>query len=476
MRRLIGLKLPPLSLTLGLILGLAFWLAVIPAGWLAAADRVDLREDAADARIRKVTIALNVNGKLFPEPGPEKALKLAVDARFEYSERRLAGTGREAQSLRSIRHYDQAKTTIQAGDQYSNLSLRNSQRLIVAQGQLEGLELFSPSGPLTYGELELLHLPGDSLAVMGLLPDSTVELNEAWKPAGWVVPLLTGVDAVEKGELTCKLDVLKPGEAQVRITGEITGATEGAASAVRVDGRLYFDREQKSVSRVELTQTEKRAIGAVSPGLDVAAKVSLTRGTVARPTRLTDADLTDLPLESNAANRLLLFEAPLWNLRFYHDRAWRLFHQTSDLALLRLLDKGGLIAQCNIKKLPDAEPGKHVSLEQFQADIERTLGKNFQEFVQTEKLKLKDSLFVARVVVVGTVDRRNAKNEPEPGPMQWIYYLVANADGRQVSFVFSIDPKQVEALDGRDLSIVAGIEFLAPRPAPTPAVKSAKGK
>ncbi len=442
-------------------IGLVLCLGETTRGRLPAAERVVLREEAADGQIRKITIDLNVNGKLFPEPGPEKALKLVVDARFEYSERRLAGTGREAQSLRAIRHYDQAKTSIQAGDQYSNLALRNSQRLIVAHGQLDGLELFSPSGPLTYGELELLHLPGDSLAVLGLLPDSTVEVGETWKPAGWVVPLLTGVDAVEKGELTCKLDSVKPGEALVSFAGDITGATEGAASSVRVDGRLFYDREQKFVSRVELTQSEKRAIGAVSPGLDVVAKVSLTRGAIVRPVRLTDADLTDLPLEPNAANRLLLFDAPSWNIRFYHDRVWRMFHQTSDLALLRLLDKGGFIAQCNIKKLPDAEPGKHVSLEQFQTDIERTLGKNFQQIVQSEKLKLKDSLYVARVIAVGTVDRRNEKNEPEPSPMQWIYYLVANADGRQVSFVFSIDPKQVEALDNRDLSIVAGIEFLS---------------
>ncbi len=127
-----------------------------------------------------------------------------------------------------------------------------------------------------------------------------------------------------------------------------------------------------------------------------------------------------------------MFDAPAWNVRFYHDRRWHLFHQTSDVALRRLLDKGGLIAQCNIKKIPDAEPGKHLSREQFQADIERALGKYFREIVQTETLKLKEGLFVERVMVVGSVLRKNTKNEPEPAPMQWIYYLVANSDGRQI--------------------------------------------
>jgi hypothetical protein len=89
---------------------------------------------------------------------------------------------------------------------------------------------------------------------------------------------------------------------------------------------------------------------------------------------------------------------------------------------------------------------------------------------------LKEGLFVVRVVAVGTVERRNAKNEPEAAPMQWIYYLVANSDGRQIAFVFSLDPKQAEDLDNRDLSIVAGIEFLAPRakPALAPTAKRSK--
>ena len=173
-----------------------------------------------------------------------------------------------------------------------------------------------------------------------------------------------------------------------------------------------------------------------------------------------------------------MLEAPAWNLRMYHDRRWHLFHQSADVALLRLLDQGGFIAQCNIKKLPDVEPGQHVSEDQFQTDIRQTLGKNFQQIVQSEKLKLKDGLYVFRVVAVGSVDRLNAKNEPESNPMQWIYYLVANSDGRQISFVFSVDPRQAKELENRDLSMVAGVEFLSPRPRPRPipATQAVKAK
>jgi hypothetical protein len=210
----------------------------------------------------------------------------------------------------------------------------------------------------------------------------------------------------------------------------------------------------------------------------VAAKVVVSRRIVEHPAHLSDKDLAGLSIEPNAANRLLMLEAPAWNLRMYHDRRWHLFHQSSDVALLRLLDQGGFIAQCNLKKLHQAEPGQHVSDEQFQADIRQTLGKNMQQIVQSEKLKLKEGLYVYRVVAVGTVERMNVKKEPESSPMQWIYYLVANADGRQVSFVFSIDPQHAKELENRDLSMVAGIEFLSPRikARPAPAAKAIKVK
>jgi len=464
-------------------MGMILWIAGIvlvtgahQSGRLAAAERFDLQEEPGDSQIRSVNVELSVSGKIFTAPGPEKALQLAVEAQFEYSERRLPKGGREAESLRGIRYYEQARASIQAGGQISNTSLRNSQRLIVAHGQLAGIELFSPSGPLTYNELELLHVPGDSLAVLGLLPDSAVELDESWKAPAWVLPLVSGVEAVEKGEVTCRLESIKANVARIAFHGEIVGAAVGEVADIHVDGCLLYDRDQKLVSRIEVTQTEKRAIGAVSPGLDVIAKVGVMRGVAPRPARLTDQELSGLPLEPNAASRLLMLEAPAWNLRMYHDRRWHLFHQSSDVALLRLLDQGGFIAQCNIKKLPDAEPGQHVSEELFQADIRQTLGKNFQEIVQAEKLKLKDGLFVFRVVAVGSVDRPNEKNELESSPMQWIYYLVANSDGRQVSFVFSVDPRQAKELEDRDLSMVAGVEFLSPRPRPTPAAKAVKVK
>ncbi|HTI50647.1 MAG TPA: hypothetical protein VL475_06845 [Planctomycetaceae bacterium] len=442
-----------------------------------SAERFELAEKGDDNRIFKVAVALDVSGTVYPEAGADKGLKLAVDGKFAYDERRQAGTGRDAQTLRSVRYYHEAEATIHeqslaakaTAEQLSSFLLRDPLRLIVAGGQADGVELFSPSGPLTVQELQLLKYPGDSLALLGLLPDSKVEVTESWQPAEWVLPMLAGIEAAEKSKLTCRLESAEKGAAVISVSGEITGLALGVPAHVQITGRLIYDLELRCLRQAELTQTEKRSIGTVSPGLDVSAKVTVTRAVNEQPRRLTDKDLAGIPLEPNDASLLLMFEAPVWNLRFFHDRQWHLRYQTTEMAVLKLLKDGRPTAQCHIKKLPDAEPGGHVTEEQFQEDVRRTLGKDFQEFVEAEKLKLRDGLFVFRVVAVGSVQARNEKKEPTLIPMQWIYYLVANPEGRQVSFAFAVEPKLAEDLKSRDLSIVGGMEFLSRGPRVTPA-------
>lgn len=439
----------------------------------AADERYELNVDPADGRVVKVASQLQVTGSLYTQPGKDKALKLEVDAKFGYDERRLPGAGRDAKGLRAARYYDQASSSIHAGDRLSNHTLRDDLRLIVAEGKSDGLELFSPSGPLTYDELELLRTPGDGLLATALLPEGAVEVGESWKPGDWVMSCLTGIEAAEKTALLCRLEAVDERVARVSVEGEITGVVLGTPAHVKLAGRYLFDLDQRLLKRLEFTQIEKRSIGAVSPGLDLSARVIVVQAVNPRPRRLTEQDLAQVPLEANAASKLLVFDAPAWSVRFHHDRHWHLFHQNAELAILRLIDEGQPIAQCNIKRLADAGRGKHVSEEEFESDVRRGLGKNLQEIVQAEKLKLQEGLFVYRLVAVGAATRENEKKEPISSPMQWVYYLVANEEGRQLSLVFTIDATLAEKLESRDIAIVGGLEFLAAGPKLTP-VKASK--
>ena len=108
----------------------------------SAEERVALEEDRVTPRVFQLSSHLQVEGEIFPQPGAQSALPLKVDAGFRYRERFLEGAGRQAQSLRSIRFYDQAGASITAGPQVSNSDLRNQTRLIVARGTDLGVELF----------------------------------------------------------------------------------------------------------------------------------------------------------------------------------------------------------------------------------------------------------------------------------------------------------------------------------------------
>lgn len=446
---------------LRLALRSAFLFCVPLLAMAVAQERVELREDVTDARVFSVKSTFHAEGQMQTSGGGGKALalKLKVDAKLAYPERRLPGAGRDAQALRTLRHYDQVQASILVGDQSTSQRLRDEVRLMVAHGQREGVQLFSPSGPLTYGELELLRMPGDSLCLPALLPPDAVEAGDTWKPSDWVLQLLTGLEAVEKSALVCKLESLTNGTARVSLQGEISGATLGAAANIKVEGYYLYDTRAKHVTHLELTQTEKRSVGSVSPGLDLVAKVVLDRTVAVEPNRLAGADFSKLPLEPNDANQLLVFEGADWNIRFYHDRRWHLFHQTSRVAVLRFMEKGNLIAQCNINPLAPMEPGQHVAEDQFQAEVQQALGKNFQKIVQAEKVDTRDGRWIFRVTAVG---------QSQLGPTEWIYYAVAAPDGRQLALVFIIEPQLVPALQNHDLSIVGGLEFLPPKKPPEP--------
>src|SRR5262245_47138943 len=66
-----------------------------------------LEEAETDKRVFNVKWRLEVNGKLETalQGGKAQGHDLSVSAAFDYRERRLSGTGRDAKTLRSLRYY-----------------------------------------------------------------------------------------------------------------------------------------------------------------------------------------------------------------------------------------------------------------------------------------------------------------------------------------------------------------------------------
>ncbi|MCH7989358.1 MAG: hypothetical protein IID46_09455, partial [Planctomycetes bacterium] len=355
--------LPPTRHNFALMLFSVFLFTSLFAPSICSAEKIMLTESATDARVFSVKAKLTVTGHLKTPQGDNTfhELPLNVAAQLNYLEKRLTGTGRNAKALRSLRSYQHADATITVQKQITASRLSDQRRLIVAQGQQDGILFYHPKSLLTYHELELLNIPGDSLAVLSLLPPSAVEVGETWKPALWAVQMLTSTQAVEKSDLTCKLESVSTGTAIVSFQGTLEGASLGSRTKIGLTGRYRFDLKLRYIKNLELTQTEKRPTrGALTPGMDITATTSWVRTPAQNTTPLTTQLATHIPLNPPKKLLRLRLQTP-WNVRFDYDRNWHIFHQTDTATVLRLLDNGSLIAQCNLTPFASAAPGKHLS-------------------------------------------------------------------------------------------------------------------
>ena len=418
---------------------------------------VQLRESPEDDRKYSVHCRLKVDGRLQTATPDGKAigLNLGVAATLQYQERRLPSGGQDAESLRSVRHYQVAEASIDIGDRKTKHQLDPKTRLIVAEGQVDGIHTWAINGPMTYDSQELLRTPADSLALLGLLPSEDVDADSSWKPAAWVLPTLTGVEAVSKNSLTCRLQRLDAQFAIFSVDGSIEGAIHGALTKISLNGQVAYDVKAGHIRQAKITQAEERAVGAVSPGMKVTATMYLDRQVSTLAGKLTDQFIDSIPVNPTELQMALRFDSPA-GIEFLYDRNWHIFHQTDEVSVLRLVEKGSLIAQCNISKVPAVGAGQHTSERDFQQDIRTALGARLKQIQKAEQVETDDGRWLYRVTAVGQSGNR---------PMHWFYYLCAAPDGRQSALVFSVESRLVEQMKHRDLFIAQSLQFSAPQTA-----------
>lgn len=413
-----------------------------------------LEEPSTGSRVYSVRCRLQANGEIRTAVGDGEAvaLKLAVDGRMSFLERRLPAAGRDSHALRSVRSYQLAEASINVGERKTSNRLPATSRLVVAEGQVNGVRVWSTSGPMTSDSIELLRTPGDSLALIAVLPNREVEAGSTWKPPHWVVQTLTGVEAVTKSELSCNVTSLDERYAIIAVEGQIEGAILGALTTVTVKGQVAFDVKNGHIRQAQITQTEQRAVGTVSPGMQVTATMYVDRQLSDATGPLTTDLVDSIPIAPEARQLAVTFVAP-WDLYFTHGRDWHVFHQTGDVAVLRLVEDGSLVAQCNVSRVPSVAAGRHTPEEQFIGDIQTALGSQLREIGAAKPISLEGDRLMYRVT---------AKGQTRDVPMEWYYYLGAAPDGRQVAFVFSLESRLAESFVDRDLELVRSVRFLAP--------------
>lgn len=418
------------------------------------AQTYELVEPITPARIFNNQVTVSVAGTMQTPAGDKTAteLKMNMKAGLEYRSRRLPSAGRDARSFRSLRLYDQANANISVADEKSKSMLPANLKTVVAEGQSSGIMFYSPVVVISRNNADLLAAPADPLAVVAMLPKKAVAVGDSWSPDSWTVSMLTSVEAVLDSKMTCTLKSVTNDNALVEFKGEVQGAIAGAETKILLSGQFTYDLKEKLISQIKVEQTEKRSVGTVSPGMDVLANVTVDRKLSQVSVGLTDKDAEKISLDPGEKAELLSFQPAKWDMRFFHGRNWHIFQEVPEVVVIRLIENGGLISQCNAARIQRSAVGTHTSEERFQADIRKSLGGNLQSLVSADEVKLNQNIYIYRVIANGQVGKQK---------VQWRYYLCAAPDGRQVSFVFAVDPGKLDVLKDRDLAIVSSLQFLA---------------
>ena len=423
-----------------------------------AAETFDLRPDLDRLPLRQIKVSIAVRGelKLNADGKKVKHVPLRVDANLRYDER-LPTADERLSHLAALRHYWDAKAEIQVGDTPFTTELRPERRLIAVQAADDQVTLFSPTGPLTREELELIDVQGNCIVLAALLPEKPIEREASWPVPDRAIARLLCVEAISQNDVQGTLKSVDGHVAVCHFAGTVQAAVGGVATEIELKAKCNFDLSQKLITWLAMAVKEQRSIGHAEPGFDVVSNVRVAIEPVAASEPLAEKSIAGLPLDVNSGSTLLSFDASKAHFRLLFDRRWRVMTDRHDVTILRLVDRGDLIAQCNIASLPDLPAGRQLALEELRDDIKQSLEKNAPQFVEATQSVSDDGLRTLRTVVVGQVAEL---------PIQWVYYHLSNHDGRRASFVFTLENGLVERFAEVDRALTDSFQFL-PRPTPT---------
>ncbi|MBV8384257.1 MAG: hypothetical protein JOZ63_16740 [Planctomycetaceae bacterium] len=430
----------------------------------AGAAPVTLREAARMGESTRVLITLKADGHYRPAPPPgtsqaepgkpaTKPMALRVETRFDFTER-VMDVDAEGRPRRVARWVARAAAAINGEVKPTGSVLRPEVALLVAEPRAEGVVVFSPGGPLTRPELELVQGAGDPLALADLLPGKPVAVGDKWRVGDEAARALSVYDTLARNALDAVLEAVDAGSARVRLKGEIRGAVLGGEGTIACDGSFTFDRKAGRVDRLTLDRSESRKAGPVENELDVKSTLTITRRAAETPPALADAALSGVSLDSDPARARLLLTTPRGKYTLLHDRDWHIDYEDMRVTVLKRLERGVVVAQANLALGPNAGKGRHQDLEQFRDDIRRALGRRFGQFVGVGEVD-GDPLggFRYKVAVRG--------REGDLGVV-WNYYLVAGPEGDQLLAIFTLAEDQAKAFADQDLQMIGSLKWAKP--------------
>jgi hypothetical protein len=435
------------------------WLMVL-AG-LPAIGQVELREEVRPDQTTRVSIELKAEGQFLPAAPPgtaeekkPKPLALKVEAQLEYVERivpPMSGSGEG--TTRAIRRVVRAASAINGDVRPSAATLRPEVALLVAEPRASGVVVYSAGGPLTRSELELVQGPGDPLTFSGLLPAKPAIVGDHWAVADSAVRALSEYDQISSHTVEATLESLDASVAKFTVQGQIRGSAFGGEGSMACNGSFTFDRKAGRVDRLSLRRAEARRPGPVEDGLDVKSTLIVARIPAEPHADLTDERLARWPLDPGPDHERerLIMVGPESKYSIVHDRDWHRYADDARLVVLKRVERGKAVAQCNLAIGPNAGRGRHQDPDRFRDDIRKGLGTRFGQFLGVGEVE-GDPAGGYRYKV-------GAQGRQGDVGVVWYYYLVASPEGDQLVATFTMAEAEANAFGNRDESLIGSLRW-----------------
>jgi hypothetical protein len=430
---------------------LGIYVGLLVAG-LANAQTHTLVESPRESECFRIKTETQVTGTLkVTRDGKTVPLKIVAKNEHAFNERILAADKLVAR--KALRYYQTAASHATVDGERVERALSADRRLIVAQRTADALACYSPAGPLTRADLEVVSEHFETLHLPGVLPTKDVAVGDTWKLESIVVQSLCLFDGLIAHELNARLKEVAGGVAVMSIEGTAKGIENGALANLTISATVRFDMVSKHIVRVEWKQKDIRDQGPVTPAAELETTSTLVRELLtSAPTELVDAIVTALPPTDNppATLKHLAHRDAKGRYQFLHSRDWYVVGQTDYHLVMRLLDRGDFIAQATLTPWANAGAGKHMTAEEF-------------EKLASGGASWKLEQVIDRTPVPTDVDRWayriSARGELDGSPVVQNFYVIADALGNQMILTFTLRPEGAGRLGTRDLELVNAVDF-----------------
>lgn len=433
------------------VLMLASW-TTGPANAKADDGKIDIAINTKAGVQQKVDARFEHDGKVIVDQAGQKSeaqrLRMKTVAKLAYHQR-LTGSPKDPQA---VRYYGSSHGNFSIEKGKTEAELAKANRLVVARLRSQPgrrLQMASVLDMLNQTEFNLIKNPADPLTYARLLEKKDVAAGDRWDVAKEPLADFLSVDRILSSDARLMLKTVSDDSARIYLLGNVDATIDDVGTHLKVSGIFDIDTDNRQVTNVRLNIDEVREPGQVAPGFEGKSRVNLRLKSDDSCPQLTTASLRKHTQSRAIKQRLRWGKEDSFALQY--DPRWRMIASESEAAILRYVDDGDLMAQCNIVQLPSRPADNPLKLDDYKAEIGKIIRLDpSAKITDSKRLKTSTGLEALRISVTGV------ENEL---PVEWIYYHVASRDGRRLTFVFTMEREVADLFEPADQRIVNGLNF-----------------